>query len=632
MSEYCNLCQEWIDESFDDHLLNDHNPESVEQVYPERYDALYDADGESRPETDQRGTNGGGVTDAGPPGGQDDSADRPGGAGQSGEPDARSDDAADQPGGDGGQSGSPGEQGAQFDDSVGQQDTGAQPSESGPTTDEQSEPRPGTQGSPAGSGETRRADDETDRHGSNRSQRESQSGSAGEKWLMIGIGGAGNNIMDALLMRRDTLKRSNDPLGQVWDQGLAGYAGLNSNINELTDTYYAQIDREFSKQQLLQNSMIAYTFHNHQGAGRRWQVGRRLMQVDFEDERNAIRDRYAFSQKDIEASQAVMLIHSVTKGTGCGATPVLAENIRDMTQSRSDLLADVGVSKPILSSVVLPSADEFGSNEMVRGAVGMSYLSEAVDGIIPFDNEQLGSIQTDLEIEIDESNLKAFNPPDYVDINKLIVAFLEAFTMSSTPNVHDEQATESINGETLDVPDIFRPVEGKYPADDDREFRPAVVMAPVLGRLHGSSFEPSKLDLLVRNALLQGQLTAFDPGTAWGGTFMIYGPEDKMDEVMPLVNTGELKDILGREEFLDRGSTHGGETVDIYTSQLVVPHLDGVYLWGLVWNPKMPSLEKMYQETKRLKEQANSDQAETLRDRWHMIEPLFSSLGRENMG
>lgn len=605
---YCHLCQNWIEESFDDHLLDVHRPESVKDKYPDRHARLF---GDAQ-ETDDGGPAGEEPTENDPTTGQ--SVEQPSNEGASAGTAAtgQSPDATREA-----EETSDGTQGESSPSGGSDQPTASAGSSGVQTT-------AGTDGGVSDQRDSRT--EETDQHSSG-----SAMDTAGKKWLMVGVGGAGNNIMDALLMRRDTLERNNDPLGQVWDQGIAGYAGLNSNINELTDTYYAQVDKEFSKQQLLQNSMIAYTFHNHQGAGRRWRVGRRLMQVDFKDERNAIRDRYEFSQKDVEASQAIMLIHSVTKGTGCGATPVLAENLREMTESRSELLADVGISKPILSSVVLPSADDFGNNEMVRGAVGMSYLAEAVDGIIPFDNEQLAAVQTDLELTIDESDLKAFNPPDYTDINKLIVAFLEAFTMSSTSYVRGQES-ESVSGETLDVPDIFRPVEAKYPADDEREFRPAVVMAPVLGRLHGASFEPAKLDLLVRNALLQGQLTEFDPSSAWGGTFMIYGPEEKMNDVMPMVTSGQLKEIIGREEFLDREMTNGGETVDIYTHQMVVPHLDGVYLWGLVWNPKMPALEQMYQETKRLKDQASSDQAEALRDRWDVIEPLFDSLGRENMG
>ena len=37
-----------------------------------------------------------------------------------------------------------------------------------------------------------------------------------KKWLFIGVGGAGNHILDSILMRRDTLTESNDPLAQVW--------------------------------------------------------------------------------------------------------------------------------------------------------------------------------------------------------------------------------------------------------------------------------------------------------------------------------------------------------------------------------------------------------------------------------
>jgi hypothetical protein len=38
----------------------------------------------------------------------------------------------------------------------------------------------------------------------------------------------------------------------------------------------------------------------------------------------------------------------------------------------------------------------------------------------------------------------------------------------------------------------------------------------------------------------------------------------------------------------------------------------------------------MYEHTKELKE-SNSQQAENLRSVWEYVEPLFDSLGRENM-
>jgi len=457
-------------------------------------------------------------------------------------------------------------------------------------------------------------------------------GAVGNKWLMTGVGGAGNHIMDAVLMRRDTLRNENSSLASVWDGGLANYSNLNTNITELGETYYAQVDRQFQREALISNCMIGYQHHNYAGAGRNWKAGRMWMQKDFEGESNAIRDRLDLNLKDLKASQAVMLIHSVTKGTGCGATPVLAENIRDLI-SESDTVDNIAAAtKPLLSSVVLPSDSEFRGGEMIRGVVGMAYLSKAVDGIIPFDNKKLDDPPGELAVDIDPDMLGRYNPPMYSDINRLLVTFLEAFTMSSTPQSADTASTERINGEVLDVPDSFRPVQRKYALDDERAYKPAVVMAPVIGKSSASSFDRSRLDTLVRSTLLQGQLVDFDPSTAWGGTFMVYGPEEKMEDIAPLLSNNELSNILSGEDFLDRESFEGPGTVDIYVNQLVVPHVEDVYLWGVVWNPRLPTLETMYDQARHLVENSESEEANELREIWDTVEPLFDSLGRENMG
>lgn len=451
-----------------------------------------------------------------------------------------------------------------------------------------------------------------------------------KKWLMVGIGGAGNHILDAILMRRDTLIEQNRALADVWEGGIADYLNLNTNRSEVFETYYAQVDKEYSPEALVSNCMIGHNQHAYSGAGRDWKRGRNFMQHDFDGEQNAFVERWDVDRQSLGGAQAIMLIHSVTKGTGCGATPVLAENLREMLESSGPDGRGAGV-KPVLSSVVLPSRDEFGGSEMVRGVIGMARLSKAVDGVLPFDNAQLERIRSDLAVDIDRQWLGTYNPPKYEDINRLLVSFFEGFTMSSTPISYDASATKRISGDVFDVPDSIRPAVQKYPVDSELDYDPAVVMVPVLGR-HDSPTDENDLDTLVRSTLLQGQFIDFEPDTAWGGTFMIYGPEEKMDQLSPLLMDNQLKSILGGADFLDRGSTGPGESVDVYVDQLVVPQVDSVHLWGLVWNPQLPTLTEMYEHAEELVSNSNSRQAKALDDIWNYVEPVFGHLGRENMG
>lgn len=450
----------------------------------------------------------------------------------------------------------------------------------------------------------------------------------GKKWFLIGVGGAGNNILDAILLRRATLEENNERRARIWQGGLAGYGLLNTNVSELEQTYYAQEEKGYSRNDLLPNCIIGFGEHDYAGAGYRWDLGRDLIEADFADGADPFQERWDLKGERIQDSQAVMFIQSVTKGTGCGATPVLAEKLREK------VIDDGIVSKPLFSSVVIPSKgtqySEFGGRAKVNGVVGLARTSRTVDAIIPFDNRRLEDVGADIRPRIDR--LEEYNPPQYVEVNKPLVAFLEAFTMSSVPQFLDRDATMAIKGDVFDPADSFRPVQDKYQRDPDRDFSPAVVLAPVLGRSRANTFDKSKLELLVRNALFQNKLAEFDPTTAWGGTFLVYGPEGKMQEVSELIGDGTLAGIIGDEQFLDAGHANGIESVDIHIKQLVTPYLDDVYLWGTLWNPEMPSIESMYDHALTLKQEGNSEQSERVREVWDEVEALFSCLGRENMG
>jgi len=452
--------------------------------------------------------------------------------------------------------------------------------------------------------------------------------SYGKKWYLIGVGGAGNNILDAILMRRDTLEENHEERAVIWQGGLAGYGSLNTNVSELEQTYYAQEEHGYSRNDLLPNCIIGFGKHDYAGAGFRWDIGRDLIEADFADGANPFQDRWDIKTQQLKDSQAVMFVHSVTKGTGCGATPALAENIRDRVLSD-----DFVVEKPFFSSIVLPSRGgqyaNFGGRAKVNGIVGLTRASKAVDAIIPFDNQRLDDVTADIRPRI--NRLDEYNPPQYEDLNKPLVAFLEAFTMSSVPQFLDREATMSIMGDVFDPADSFRPVQDKYQVDPDREYTPAVILAPVLGRSRADSFDRSKLEILVRNALFQNKLAEFDPTTAWGGTFLLYGPNEKMAEISEFISDSVISDILGDEEFLDAENASGAESIDIHINQLVTPHLDDVFLWGTLWNPEMPPLEEMYAHARELKQEGHSEQAENIREVWQHIEPLFSCLGRDNM-
>jgi len=448
----------------------------------------------------------------------------------------------------------------------------------------------------------------------------------GKKWFVIGVGGAGNHLLDSLLLRRDTLARRDDPLSVVWEGGLAGYLSLNTNDAEISETYYAKRDLGLSIDELRTQLVIANRVYGGKGAGRQWTVGRDTMQWEFEDDRNPITDgKWPVREPDIRGAQAVMFVHSVTKGTGCGATPVLARELGEMLND-DELLYD----KPMLSAVVLPKQTGSRTGEMIRGVVGTSLLSQWVKGIIPFDNGRLAEHAIGPGTDLPDIDDHDWVPQQYRERNRVFVKFIESFMLSSVPTTAD--TSNPVSGDVFDVRDSFGPVLDKYSVDPDREYQPAVVMAPVVGRSQQTAFDEDALELLASSALKQGRLVDCDPATAWGGTFLVFGPEEAMADVRPLLDDGVLRETLAGEEYLASDRAPGSAAVDVYTDQLVVPHADSVNLWGLLWNPEIPPLQRMYEYAQQRKDDGTSQGAEALRDVWHLVEPLFGSLGRENMG
>ena len=559
MPRLCKICMkraaQWDGDTLDEHIKQAHHdePESVKEVYPDRYDSLFD-DGE---------ISGSSSADMSP--------------------------SSDQ--------------------------TPAHQPETTPDPSPEPEPEP----APASNEMTQDAPgDGVDLHDA----------SVGKKWFMIGVGGAGNNILDAVLLRRDTLTEINEPRSRIWQGGLAGYGILNTNLSELEQTYYAQGEQGYSRHDLLTNCIIGLGEHDYTGAGHRWDIGKKLMEADFTNGGDPFSERLDMNPSSIKDSQGVMFIHSVTKGTGCGATPVLARNMRDRVLGDDQIL-----QKPLFSSIVVPSEgveySQHGGSAKVNGVIGLARASKEVDAIIPFNNQQLRKVEADIRPQI--NGIEEYNPPQYQDINRPLVAFLEAFTMPSTPQFLDREATMSIVGEVFDPSDSFRPVKAKYPADPERDYTPAVILAPVLGRSRSDQFDLDRLEILIRNALFQNKLADFDPTTAWGGTFLLYGPEHKMEQISEYVTDGKFTELLANEQFLDAAHADGAEPIDIHVHQLVSPHVDDVYLWGTLWNPKMPSLTNMYEHAQTLKEDAATQQAENIRDVWDHVEALFSHLGRENL-
>jgi hypothetical protein len=443
------------------------------------------------------------------------------------------------------------------------------------------------------------------------------------KFSVFGVGGAGNNILDAMLMRRDTLRDRNSRLAKAWEGGLQTYVPLNTNDAEIAGTYYDLEDNPDKRPaDILENGRIG----DGSGAGEDPEIGLLRMQGDVEKGRKAMIGSWPFTSADLEMAQAHMFVHSVVKGTGSGSTPELARYIREEFLNEDRHEKD---RTPLMSVTILPNekAARYNPEATINAGLGVGMAASNVDVLIPFDNERLGKAADDISIEID--GLDDANPA-YARANRPLVQFLEAFMLSSNREMRDENSTTGLAGSEgkaasnngFDVPDSFRPIQNRYPIREEGEIRPGTVACPMIAVSESTrGVDKTGLGILMETALNKGLLVNCKPETAWGGAFMFFGPERPMKDVSRHVQNHfayeKVREVLGTEEL--RTNFH----------QAVVPEVDKLYMWGLLWNPKMPAMEQMWENTKEAK-QRNNDQGRLLRQNWDEIRPVYQFLGREN--
>lgn len=440
------------------------------------------------------------------------------------------------------------------------------------------------------------------------------------KYSAFGVGGAGNKILDAMLMRRDTLREESSRLAKAWEGGLQTYLPLNTNDEEIVGGYYQKEDQEIRPEDVWNRCAIGI---DPTGAGRDPEVGRKYMEDDIADAPNSTIRNWPFKQDDIRRAQAVMLIHSVVKGTGTGATPVLAEYIReDILGQEHD---EIG-NKPMMAISILPNEDwvETNPESTPNMAAGIGMMANRVNVILPFDNNRLAAVADDINTEIKYPETVENNA--YRRENKPLVKFLEAFMLSSNSEMVDDDATSQLStsgsDDGFDVPDSFRPAWRQYPVTEDGEDRPGVVAAPLMAVSDARrDIDEAGLGILIESALNHGLLVDCEPATAWGGTFIFFGPKEPMEDISGHIRTGavqeKMREVLGTNE------------LRINLNQAVVPEVDRIHMWGLLWNPHMPSLEEMFEKAKEVKEK-QSYEGRFLRSHWDEITPAYDYLGREN--
>lgn len=448
------------------------------------------------------------------------------------------------------------------------------------------------------------------------------------KWFLFGVGGCGGNLVDAVILRSETLKDGREGLHDAWPDAVRGIATVNTNTaDELLGTYYAQEYRDRSARNVAEDHGLGPD--GVQGAGAVEQIGAEAAEWTFNRDELDFAGNYLGRAADIDRindAQAVIFLHSAVKGTGTGATPVIASELDAALGSSGEngfSMLNTGLTKFSVSVLPDQTADV---QEKCNGIVGFSRLAQQIDAIIPIDNKSLEDPPDNLRVSIDGGEQYQFH--NHRDRNRMLMSFLETFTLSGVRMGGDTDGM--MRGDGFDLEDAYNPARNLRAGDGSDM---AVVMAPAYGilRTGGRKFDRDGLSNLVTNTLTEGKLVDFDHTTGWGGAFLVEAPQEQDDHVRSVFDR-HFDEIIERPEHLNTREdvTDSPQMFPTRQQYAFRTDIDSIRLWALVYNPEIPRISQWRDWAEKHREGQQNYQ-KRLDDKWDEIESLFDVLGRENL-
>lgn len=452
------------------------------------------------------------------------------------------------------------------------------------------------------------------------------------RWFLFGVGGCGGNLIDSVILRSETLRDGPTELNDAWPEAVRGVATVNTNTaDELVGTYYAQEYRSTDARTVAERYSIGPD--GVQGAGAVEQIGAEAGEYTFAESDSAFAGDVwgaAAAHPRIDSAQAVIFLHSAVKGTGTGATPVIARELDGTVgtdpggpgELNFDML-NTGLTK--FSMPVLPDSTD-DELERANGILGFARLAQQVDAVVPFDNENLSEAPDSLRVTIEGTD--DYQLHKYRERNEMLVSFLETFAFSGVQKGGNEDSV--MGGDGFDLEDAYNPARTLNTGGGDDM---AVVMAPAYGAIRTGSgqFTRQALENLVTNTLTEGKLVEFSHETGWGGAFLFETPQSELNRVEGVVNR-HFEEIVRRPEHLDTGedAVEGAQMFPTREQYVSRSDIDSVRLWALVYNPEMPRLSRWRNWAERHRSGPQQYQ-QRLNEKWDEIESVFSVLGRENL-
>lgn len=418
-----------------------------------------------------------------------------------------------------------------------------------------------------------------------------------QRQYVIGVGGCGNNLIDAILLRKDSKQNREDMPKERWNQIMAGQAMINSNMAELADSYYfAEV-----KNQEAGIAANQHAFGQH-GAGYDWEKAKNML-IDHLNSDSWWDDLWGddLQSSRIERANSIWLLHSAVGGTGAGATPQFARALRDSLRNQH--------RTPIISFPVLSGSPDLRNQEDCNTLAGLSSLSETVEAIIPMSNKQLRTLENSdlLDIEYDDKNTV------FTEENQGIITFLELMGGSLTSGQHF--------GQHIDISDIYSPINQYYPASEET---PAPILAPVIKKSTMDDLD-NHLEITISDLFEQGKLIEFNPSTAWGVSLVFCGPPDQIENIIDKTRHHQVSNLV-RDHLYSEKEQSTGPFVQTY--RVGLSGLDDFWLIAFVANPEIPEINRAYKMAEQYKT-SDTPVGEGLENNWGLIDNLVNVLQSE---
>jgi cell division GTPase FtsZ len=399
-------------------------------------------------------------------------------------------------------------------------------------------------------------------------QEEQKEGTSRKKWYLFGIGGAGCNIVDSILTRKYYLNEVDKDryLDRVWEMAIKDFRLFDTNTTGIKSSFIAT-KKGWSAEKILVMCQLGLD-EGDTGSGGDRIKGEEAMEYAIESKNM---DDFKFTQQDfikMKESQALMIIHSTTKGTGCGASPVFAGYLKEK------MLDADAKNKMIISLTVLPDNTDIDNGIVAGNAfIGLGKIVSSVDAVFLCDNQALFE---KIPFGNNEHEYLKKSVPFMWKRNRHIVEFIEALSLQSS------WANENPSG--VDLMDVIHPAQMSQENKDH-----APILVPVLGKIeYSGDITASDVTRLFLYTLEGGKLAQCDYKNAKGASFIIYGSEDAMEQLEELIGNGTNIQEIARSFF---NTEKKRKNISIFKTTR--KHLTKLYMLGLLWNPPLKAVDMM---------------------------------------